>query len=177
MVFWTEIKTQTAADILLHVLLVGTFVIVFFFYYSTKIERDVIKTETSEIVSDLSAQISAMLSDSQNQQVREKMLSLRYPDMSAADEQVRTSNRALLKMSFLFLAIFSGVCITAIAILWTVGRFSLKELFLHNGIALASIAATDFVFLTFFARKYKPSDSSVVKKGLFSSLQRWSAAH
>jgi len=173
MVFWT----QSLADIFLHLLLVGTFVIVFFFYYASKIERDVIKLETSEIVSDLSAQISAMLSDSQNKQVREKMLSLQYPDMSAADEQVKTKNQALLKKSFLFLAFFSGFCITVIAILWAIGQFSLKELFLHNGVALASVFATDFVFLTFFARNYKPSDSSVVKKDLFLSLQKWSAAH
>jgi len=172
-VTWTEYTFHSVADVVLHVMLVGTFVILFFFFYASFIERTVVQTETTEIVQDLQSEISALLSDDQNQQVRVQMQALQYPDMSAPDASVKSTNNNLLKQSLIFLAILVGCGIVLIGILWYFGGFSLKHLLLHNIVGVIAVAVTDFTFLTVFARSYKPSDSSVVKKTLFTCLEQW----
>lgn len=170
---WTQYTLHSIADVVLHIIFVGTFVIIFFFLYASFIERTVVQTETTEIVQDLQSQISAMLSDDENKQVRVQMQTLQYPDMSEADGSVQSTNDNLLIESLIFLGILVNCGLILICILWYFGRFSLGHLFLHNFVAVTSVAVTDFTFLTLFARSYKPSDASVVKKTLLTSLENW----
>ena len=164
---------HSLADIILHIAFVGSFVIIFFFFYASFIERIVVQSETTEIVKDLSSQISALLSDDENKNVRTQMQNLQYPDMSGADASVASQNKKLLKQSLILLAIGIGIAIVLIGICWYFGNFSIKELFSHNLVALISVAVTDFTFLTVFARVYRPSDSSVVKKTTFTAVENW----
>ena len=167
--------SHSLADIVLHILLVGCFVIIFFFVYATVVERNVVQDETKEIVEDLSREISVLLTDEQNNYVRVKINTIKYPDLSDVDQKVAVQNKALMWKSFYVGCAIVIVCVIAILLLWFIGGFSMSSLILHNSVALVSIGLTDFVFLTFFARQYKPSDSSFVKKNILINVRDWAS--
>ena len=97
--------------------------------------------------------------------------------MSAADKNVKDSNDLLLNKSIIFVSIFVASCFIIVLVLFLLTGFSIRSLLLHNLIALFSVAAVDFTFLTVFAKNYKPSDSSYVKTRLLVVLRDWTQQH
>ena len=174
---WLIYGSESLADIFVHLALICTFIIIFFFTYASYIEKTVIQNETSDIVEQISRQISIILTKEQNDELRTYFKNMQVPDMSAADKNVKDSNDLLLNKSIIFLSIFVASCFIIVLDLFLLTGFSIRSLLLHNLIALFSVAAVDFTFLTVFAKNYKPSDSSYVKTRLLVVLRDWTQQH
>lgn len=174
---WLIYGSESLADIFVHLALICTFIIIFFFTYASYIEKTVIQNETSDIVEQLSREISIILTTEQNNQLRTFFKNIQVPDMSASDKSVKDSNDVLLNESIIFLLFFVASCFIIVLILYLFTDFSIKNLLIHNLVALFSVAAVDFTFLTVFAKHYKPSDSSYVKTRLLVILRDWTQQH
>jgi hypothetical protein len=167
--FYSKVPTLVA-DIVLHIMLVGSFVIIFFFFYASKIESSVVKNQTTQIINDLVEEVSMFLSEEDNAKLRTLFSKINPPDMTDIDNKVKLQNEALVKKTFYTMLAMLTIGVLIIALLWFFGKISLSSLLQQNAIALISIGLTDFVFLTFIASKYHPSDESQVKKIFLKNL-------
>ena len=174
---WLIYGSESLADIFVHLALICTFIIIFFFTYAAFIEKTVVQDETTDIVGQLSRQISILLTKEQNDSLRAYFKNMQAPDMSAADKDVKDSNNVLLKKSIVFLSVFVTSCCIIVLVLFYLTKFPIGALLLHNSIALLTVATVDFTFLTVFAKKFKPSDASYVKNRLLVILRDWTQQH
>ena len=158
------------ADVVLHIMMVGSFVIIFFFFYASSIESSVVKNQTTQIIKDLKSEVSMFLSDAENNRMRDLFSGINLPDMTNQDRMVKLKNNELVMRTYYTMAAMLCIGLLIIALLWFFGKIALSQLILHNMIALISIALTDFVFLTFIASKYHPSNASRVKQIFLQKL-------
>ena len=78
----------TAANILLHVVLLSSFVAVLFFSYGSKIEQNVVKKQTTSIVDSLTSDIKNIIPPDQLSKLTPYIQQyLNVPDMSAQDKE------------------------------------------------------------------------------------------
>jgi hypothetical protein len=110
------------------------------------------------------------LSDEDNEKLRTLFSKINPPDMTDIDNTVRLQNEQLVRKTFYTMLAMLTIGVLIIALLWFFGKISLSTLLQQNAIALISIGLTDFVFLTFIASKYHPSDESQVKKMFLKNL-------
>jgi hypothetical protein len=164
---------EVAADLIIHVALIATFIIVFFFSYAAMIEKKIVSNQTSEIIKIFTEKISAFLSDEQNAKMRSLLKTTNPPDLSASDAQVAKSNSDIELKTTRIMIIYLGASLVLVSILYYYGSFSLQPLFIKNFFALGAIALVDFVFISFFARNYKPSDYSIVEKSFYKTVGEW----
>lgn len=164
---------EAAADLIIHVALIATFIIVFFFSYASMIEKKIVSDQTSEIIAIFTERMSAFLSDEQNAKVRSLLKTTDPPDLSAIDAQVAKSNSALELKATWSMIIYLGASLVLVSILYYYGSFNIRPLFIKNFFALGAIALVDFLFISFFARNYKPSDYSLVEKSFYKTVGEW----
>ena len=167
---------EAAADIIIHVALVATFIIIFFFTYASMVEKKIISNETREIVQVFASKASSLLSDEQNEYVRSLLKKIEPPDMSSPDADVKQSNSNLMRKTFWCLAIVLAASAVVVSVLHRAGSFSIGKLFWSNILALVVIAVVYFCFLTLFAKNYKPSDYSLVENSFFKTLDDWASS-
>lgn len=150
------------ANIIFHVILISSFLVVFFFRYASKVENQIVQIQSKEIVSDISSDIK-LVTPSQYLPIIGKNLDIQVPDLSIEDQKVELSNKALYDKTVRTIIIIFTIGILIIFTMSIIFKFSMKDIFIHNIIILFAVALTEYLFLTYFARNYITIDSNYVK--------------
>ena len=165
-------------NIILHIILISTFISIFFFLYAGKqIEPKVITSQVDRVIEELTEDMKIILSDSQKQQLKTIFSNMTPPDMTEEDKKAAESNKQLLKNAAIFLGVTLVVGFIIIAILvfkYKIDFKDLKEILIENMVILLCVAATEFAFLSFIAKSYRSLDPNTIKAGLINTLDNYS---
>lgn len=163
------------ANIILHITLISTAIVLLFFLYSAKIiEPAVITNQIDRIINDTTKDMKIFLTDDQKKEISAAFKDLQPPDMSKEDAEVREKNDKLLKKSQRLLAVGLIIGISISLALSYVGKFSFMELLKENFLALLVVIAVEISFLTFFAKNYRTLDENMILKGLIEGFRQYS---
>lgn len=156
---------------LLSVVLISAFIGIFFFTYASKVENDIVKVRSSQIINDLTETVIKISPKEQKEEISKTLGPyLMPPDLSKEDDTVEESNKELRKKAFIFIISFVVVGFIIFFGLAHIFKFSAKKMIYKNLIVLAFVALTEFCFLTFFARHYITIDSNFIKYKIIDTL-------
>ena len=158
------------ANIILSVVLISTFIGVFFFTYASRIEKNIVEIRCKKIIEDLTDPIVTLSTPDMIDQINSNLEKLTQPDLSEEDEKVSANNKALLKKSFIVISILFILGIFAVLVLYLIYKFPLKNLIISNIVMLIFVALTEFMFMTFFAQNYITVDSNFIKNKIINVL-------
>jgi ABC-type transport system involved in cytochrome bd biosynthesis fused ATPase/permease subunit len=165
---------QATAYIVLGVILIATFISVFFFTYVSKVEGEVVKSQMTNIVDNLSDGSQLLLTpDQQNQIGTLIQTNLTVPDMSAEDAEVKANNDALKKKS---IKIFGVIILSGLAILlylWHTHKLNMGEIFKYSIIILLLVALTEYLFVSQISRNYQIVDPNYVRYLIANNLRNY----
>lgn len=174
----------TLSNVLLHVILLSSFVALFFFSYGSRIEQQVVQTQTESVVDNLMQDVRNVATPDQMQLLRTVLEpNLQAPDMTQADQEAAAKNKQLMQQTVKVLGIVCGVSLSLIILLWSYGKwinknqyFSGWKLLKENMVTLLFVAITEFFFVTFFAANYKSADPNYIKKKVVDTLIQYAAS-
>lgn len=156
---------------LLSVVLISAFIGIFFFTYATRVENEIVKVRSEEIINDLTSTFIKITPKEQREEVSRIVGPyLVPPNLQKEDEEVEQSNIQLRKKAFTFIITFVIVGFSVFFLLAHIFKFSAKRMIYKNLIVLAFVAMTEFCFLTFFARHYITIDSNFIKYKVLETL-------
>ena len=160
--------------VLLHVILIASFIVIFFFTYGSKIEGDIVKNQCTEIVNDLMGDIHTVIPEEDRAALHNTIEPLlQAPDMTKLDAEVKEANEKLMQKTIKLIMIVFAIGVGFIAALWVVFRFSVKDLVVHSFLSLFFVAITEYVFLTYFAKNYITIDSNYIKYRALNTLANY----
>ena len=166
---------QQAANIILHIILISTFIGIFFFLYAGKqIEPKVITIQVDRVIGEMTDDIKLVLSDEEKAVIKNVFSSISPPDMSEDDKEAEETNKKLLKKATVFLAFTLCVGLLIVLALVFYYKLNFKEMIMENFVILLCVAATEFAFLSFIAKNYRSLDPNTIKLGLINSLDNYS---
>ena len=163
--------SYTIADILLHVILISSFLVIFFFTYASKVEKEIVVRQSTDIVKDVIQSTTVILPDA----VIKDMSTLlsehgKKSDMSDEDAEIEKANKELLDNTVKTIGIVCVVGIICVYIMSKVYKFSMTDLVVHNLIIVSFVALTEFLFLTYFAKNYDSIDANFVKYKVLQTI-------
>jgi hypothetical protein len=160
--------------ILLNVVLISTFIGIFFFTYETKIEKDIVEIQSTEIIQDLVGDFKKVLPRDLMQAVYDFVSpKLVAPNLESEDEYVKQNNKALIKKATMIMTTFSVVGVTLLLIAAFIFKVDMKEIAIHSAITLVFVGIAEFIFLTFMVKHYKTIDANFVKYKVLQTLANY----
>lgn len=156
--------------VLVQVILIITFITVFYFTYVCNLEETAVIEHTKELIHTIVQDFKPLLTDDQKSRIKESLEKSKPHDMKEQDDSVQLKNDSLLVTSaILLLSIFIvgiGVSLILIKI------YNLDwVLILRNSLVIVSVVAlTEFLFITYIAFNYKTLDPNYVKKAVVDSV-------
>lgn len=157
-------------EILLQAMLMGVFIVVFYFTYGRVVERDAINNQVGDIVDSLTNNLQFMGASSRNALGRTiASLPTTSPSLEAADAAAAAQNRKTRKRAAVGVAAMVGVGLLALAAMAALNRrrrspFTWKRLVRDTLVVLAFVALTEFLFSTFVMKKYRSVDPHEVEQ-------------
>jgi glucan phosphoethanolaminetransferase (alkaline phosphatase superfamily) len=148
----------------------STFILLFFFTYASVIERNIVISQTEDLVDSLVGQSGVLLKDKTS--IRNLVLNIPVQDMSTEDERLQKQNLILVKKASLIIGLFAGCLILVVIGLVVYYRLDWKKILVTNIILLFVVACVEFVFLTFIAQNYKSFDPNYVRYVILGELQK-----
>lgn len=156
---------------IIQVILISTFIGVFFFTYASKIEENIVKKQCSEIVQDLSDTAKVILPSNIVQDINSTLVpEIKMPDLSKQDEEVKIKNGILLRQVAVLIAIFMTVGIIIVTIMIIVFKVPVREILISSFISVIFVGIVEYSFLTFFAQNYRTIDSNFVKMKIIENV-------
>ena len=156
---------------LIQVILISSFIGIFFFTYATKIEENIVKKQCAQIIQDLSDDMKTMVPANILEKVYTQIVpNIKAPDLSEQDADVKQKNDVLLKKvsKLVIMFIASGLAIV-IGLVW-IFKIPLGEILISSGTSVIFVAIVEYSFLTFFAQNYRTIDSNFVKMKIIETL-------
>lgn len=165
-------SAESVANIILHVVLISSFIVVFFFTYAAKIEEKIIKEQVDIIVKDLTSDLS-LLPNALLQKLRNFVHEMKAPNMQKIDDIIRNKNKKLVDQVIkIIIGVVAGGLIT-VGVMAYYYKFSLKHLMFKNALSLLLIGVTEFLFLTYIGALYRSADPNFVKKLLVETVENF----
>ena len=164
------------ANILLHVIFVSAFLAFFFFAYASRVENEVVRKQSKEMVDDIVDDVALLLPDEAITEINTILSTVSPPDMTEEDKKVKETNDALIKKVSIFVSSVLVIgLILVLGISYFYGKsskepFTFSSIIIHNVIILAFVALTEFVFLYYFVQNYTSIDSNFVKYTVLKTL-------
>lgn len=165
------------AYILLGVILIASFITIFFFTYVSKVEGQVVKNQISDIVADLTDGTKLIFTPTQLNVISTALEQyLVMPDMSEADARAEENNRGIQQNAIKIFGIGISVGIVILLLLWYKYKFSMFELLKYSLITLAMVALTEFLFVTIVSKNYVIVDPNYVRYLIVRNLRDYAKA-
>lgn len=159
-------------SIILNTVIVVTFISIFFFTYVFKVERKIVSSQVNSLMDDLNREMDIVLDADKKNELKQFMAQL--PVDTSNDARVEQDNQALRAKAFKMLAYIVGIGAVLVIAGVLIFKLEVKPLLLSAFITLASVALTEFIFLTCFAYNYKTLDDNKVKLALVRALKQYS---
>ena len=181
----TSRSTQTAsffANFLLAISLFATVVAIYFFTVATSLEAVAVKANTDRVVEEMLAPVVSIAPESLRKDISAALDGLEPPNMDAANEEVASSNAAIVQnvavVIGIVLAASLGVVLSLWAFMWrrhladpkAPEPFNIRDLFVTNGIILGFVALTELLFLGCIGVWYRSVDVNKVRKATADSF-------
>ena len=151
------------SNIILSVVLISSFIIIFFFTYASFVEKNIVKNRCKTIVEDLTGTVKHIIPPEYLKYIQDNISNIKPPDLIEEDKDVNENNNLLMKKSIKILLVILCIGFSTVFILHRIYKFPLKQLLITNLITLLFVALTEFSFLTFFAQNYITIDSNFIK--------------
>lgn len=176
-----KFENETIATIILNVVLISTFIGIFFFTYAAKVEEEIVIDQVNIIVDDFTGDISSLVSPETLRLSKpfilnaltlspEQISKLSVNDAASADHNKKLKIKAAIALGIILIVGLAGVFY-----IWSKNKdFDLKKLFIANGIILFFVGLTEFAFLTVIAKNYRTADSNFVKKVIVENIKNFS---
>lgn len=179
---WGHIfSAQGLSNLLLHVALIASLVVIFFFTYGSKVEREVVNRQTKFLVDNFT-QGTVLLPDDTRKALKESINNMKVPNMKKADEEAAANNKKLVNKVTMMIGSLLAIVSVVVGGLWWMSRgnasgfmkeFSLKRLAIDNLVLIASVGITEFIFTTFVIKNYLSADPNFVSKKMVETTQGW----
>lgn len=168
------------AYIIFGVILIASFISVFFFTYVSKVEGQIVQNQMARIVNDLTSGNELILTPDQKRIIGTVIQSgLKTPDMSDVDAKVEANNNELKKKA---LKIFGTMVLVGCAIIAAIyvkykgtdKAINLTEIVQYSMIILALVAATEFIFVSEITKNYEIIDPNYVRYLILDNFKTYS---
>lgn len=172
-----SLTRKEISNIILHVICVATFIAIFFFTYTAKVEGQIVENQVKIILNNL-FENATLLNDETKEFIRNKLNEMEAPDMSVEDEKVKKQNNGV--MLYAAKIIFGFVIISFIVSYYMFNsdtdpnKGSYVDLLKENAILIVFVAVTEYAFLHLVTKNYIFGDSNFVKKQILLSLKKYS---
>ena len=158
---------------LIQVVLISTFIGIFFFTYASKVEENIVKKQCSQIIQDLSDDVKIIVPADTLQKIYTQVIPrIQAPDLSKEDAEVKQKNDVLLKSVTKLIVAFVGIGLTIVSLLIWIFKIPVKEILISSGVSVLFVAIVEYSFLTFFAQNYRTIDSNFVKMKILENINK-----
>lgn len=163
------LSSKDIANIILHIVIIASFIIVFFFTYGSYLEEKIVKQQMEYIVDDLVGDIKVIAPEATSL-IKQNLVK---PDVNMEEEDKKAAehNSALKRNSFIALAIVIAIGFGIVYYIHKNYDIPMREIIFSNVISLVAVGITYFLFSTFFIGNYRSADPNFVKKKLLESIQ------
>lgn len=165
---------ENVAKIILSVVVISAFIGIFFFTYEAKVEEIIVKQQSAEIIKDFTSEIRTLLPRPILKDVYASIEpTLVTPDLSDLDEEVRESNKALIKKATRIIVIFTVVGLLLVALICLIFHINPKDMIIHTLITLFFVAVAEYIFVSYIVQNYTTIDSNFVRHKILNILANY----
>ena len=162
------------AYILFGVILIATFIAIFFFTYVAKVEGEVIKNQITDIVDDLTESSTLVFTPDQLQAISVMIEQrLKMPDMSKEDQEARENNDRLKQKALKYFGIGISIGIIIILVMWKIYDLDMLEIIKYSLITLILVGITEYLFVTIVSKNYVIIDPNYVRYLIAITLRNY----
>lgn len=167
-------NANDVAYILLGVILVASFIAVFFFTYVSKVEEAVVRNQVSDNIDDLADGSRLWLGTDALQAISNVIDNeVKMPDMTKEDEEVRLRNKELKTKALLWFGIGIGVGLIVLLLMRWRYKLEMKEILKFSLITLCLVALTEYLFVTIVSKNYVVVDPNYVRYLIAKNFQQY----
>ena len=159
----------------MHIILISVFIGIFFFTYGIFLQKEIIKIHIEYIVNDLITSVKVFMPKSEK--VKKYIRDYDIKIDESQDEKVRDKNKYTLIKGFISIFIFA---IIGLLIILAVSKKMNRENMTHtqfwfkllkyNIITLVFIALTQFIFVSYFFKKFMLINTNKLKKSIIDNI-------
>jgi len=165
---------ENISKIILSVVVISAFIGIFFFTYEAKVEERIVKQQSEEIIKDFTSEFRSLLPQPILKDVYNSIEpSLVAPDLSELDEEVRASNKALVKKATRIIIIFVVIGLLLVALLCFIFRINPRDMIISTTITLLFVAIAEYIFVTYIVQNYSTIDSNFVRQKILNILANY----
>ncbi|MCJ7638192.1 MAG: hypothetical protein MUO21_11945 [Nitrososphaeraceae archaeon] len=165
------LSSKDIASIILHIIIIATFIIIFFFTYGSYLEGQVVKQQMEYIVEDLVGDLKIVAPELATG-LRVSLEAVPKPNLEEADKAAEEKNKQLRNKAFIVIGIALFIGVGTVYGMSRYFGFPLKDIIIVNIVSLIAVGITYFMFSTFFIGHYRSADPNFVKKKVLESLKQ-----
>lgn len=164
----------TFTNILLHVLIMFSFLTIFFFTVGNKIEADIVKKQVNFLINDLIGNTFSVLNTSEKNNIKSKLDTLfNTNNFRLQDEKVSNNNKKIFNEAIYSLIIFVVIVLLIILIIGLYNKWSKHMIGIFINISvftLIFIAIAEISFMFLIASNYISTDPNKIKEKILDEL-------
>jgi hypothetical protein len=178
-------KSYNAINIIVSVVLISTFIPVFFFTYVSSVEKKIVKKQLENIVDELMSEVNMFLNDEQRELMKVMLNSMEMKDLSKEDKMVEENNNKLKKKSAMFFAVLIAIASMIVGYLYFENGLTkdltkdrkedlsvfMKEIIGLNIVMLGAVALSYFLFIRLVVSNYGIVDSIFIKHVMLKRMK------
>ena len=160
---------KTIIFILLNILLISTFIVIFFFTYGDIIERNTIIDQMSFLVDNIYNDVK-IYGKNTSTLIKKQINNYSPPDTSSHDNYVESLNKKTIQKAVNAITIFIIILLVIIAIIYYKNNVKLQPLIIKSIIILIFVGLTEYIFLSHFGSKYISLNPNSVKLFIITNI-------
>ena len=166
------ISSKHIAQIILNVILVATFITIFYFTYAKNIEEQILIKQINYITNTLLDDFALFIPKSKYQDMKIVLKNIKTPDLADEDAKVAANNEAVIKQTFTVLIPVVIVSLLVVVFMGYYFNFSLIDIMVQGLLTLIVVAIVEFVFLKYLGGNFYSADPNFVKYKIIDEIQK-----
>jgi hypothetical protein len=160
-------NSYNIANIILHITLISCFIALFFFTYGCIVEEEILKNNIQFLADNLT-QNSNLIPQKIKNELKGELEKIQISNKS--DENADKQNKKIILLTVeIFVPVFV-VGILIIFIIYKISKYDYKKLIKDNLIILFFVGLTEFIFFTFYIKKYISINPNHIKKEVIKNI-------
>lgn len=161
---------EDIVNIVIHVVLISTFIGIFFFTYGAYIEGIIVQKQVAFLLEGVKPYVKLLSTDNKSEIL--KNININNEHLLEEDKIVeKHNNKLLITASLTLIGLFvAGAIFVAFMSYRYKQEIDIIHLLKENGIILFFVAFTYFAFATFFAQFYLPIEPNTIKRKLIQNM-------
>jgi len=162
---------EETVNVILHVVILATFINVFFFTYGSYLEEQIIEQQLGNITHNIARNVRILNPDILTG-LAPYVNGITPPDMSAEDAAVKARNGALKVNAVIAMTTFAIVAFIVCGGIMYKYDVDYKKILLNNGLSLLFVGLTYFLFSSFVIANYISVDENFVIGSILTSMKK-----